>query len=109
MGARAKPITETKNRSRSMNVKTNLMGALAAVIGFSAPVVAMAADAPAEESYLPGTFTANVALTSDYVFRGVSQSDNRTAVQGGFDWDTGVGLHFGTWASSINFKDGGEG
>jgi uncharacterized protein (TIGR02001 family) len=89
-----------------MNVKTTLMGALAVVAGLGISGAAMAEEA---ESFIPGTFTANVALTSDYVFRGVSQSDNRAAVQGGFDWDTGAGLHFGTWASSINFKDGGEG
>ena len=71
--------------------------------------VAMAEDAPTPpESYIPGTFTGNIALTSDYVFRGISQSFNHPAVQGGMDWDTGAGFHFGTWASSLNFKDGNE-
>ncbi len=32
---------------------------------------------------LPGAFSANVALTSDYIFRGISQSDEHIAIQGG--------------------------
>jgi uncharacterized protein (TIGR02001 family) len=93
-------------------VKKTLLGVAAAIIGIGMPAMAMAEEA---ESWIPGTFTANVALTSDYVFRGLSQSNNRAAIQGGFDWDTGGGFtdsgtfHFGLWASSLNFKDGGEG
>ncbi|OAD18825.1 Conserved hypothetical protein CHP02001, partial [Candidatus Thiomargarita nelsonii] len=30
-------------------------------------------------------FSANVALTSDYVFRGLTQTDEGWAIQGGFD------------------------
>lgn len=58
--------------------------------------------APAHEPDL-GTFTANVALTSDYVFRGISQSNEDPAVQGGFDWNLGV-FYAGVWASSIEFN-----
>ena len=53
----------------------------------------------------------NVALTSDYKFRGISQSNEDIAVQGGFDlgWDNGI--YIGTWASSVDFDvssaDGG--
>jgi uncharacterized protein (TIGR02001 family) len=44
--------------------------------------------------------TANVALTTDYVFRGVSQSDNGPAIQGGFDWSSDL-LYAGVWASNV--------
>jgi len=48
------------------------------------------------------TFSGNVALTSDYVFRGISQSDSEIAIQGGFD--VGHDLFYaGVWASSIDF------
>jgi len=53
----------------------------------------------------------NVALTTDYKFRGISQSDESAAVQGGFDasWDTGI--YVGAWASSVDFdsNDGFDG
>jgi uncharacterized protein (TIGR02001 family) len=47
----------------------------------------------------------NVALTSDYRFRGISQSDEDPAIQGGFDASFEPGFYLGTWASSIDFGD----
>jgi uncharacterized protein (TIGR02001 family) len=44
--------------------------------------------------------TANISLVSDYVFRGVSLSDNGPAIQGGFDWSSEV-FYAGVWGSSI--------
>lgn len=45
----------------------------------------------------------NVALTSDYKFRGISQSNGDWAIQGGFDiaWDNGI--YAGVWGSSVDF------
>ncbi|GMG85954.1 TorF family putative porin [Biformimicrobium ophioploci] len=48
-------------------------------------------------------FSANFALTSDYRFRGISQSDTGVALQGGFDLDLGNGFYAGTWGSSVDF------
>ena len=53
-------------------------------------------------------FTGNIAITSDYMFRGVSQTDSNPAVQGGFDYAAPVGLHAGTWASNVAFGGGIE-
>ena len=72
---------------------------------FAAAVAAMPLTAVAQDNPLPGSVSGNVALVSDYVFRGVSQTSNEVAVQGGFDWDTGAGFHFGVWGSSLNFAD----
>lgn len=49
--------------------------------------------------------SANVALTTDYVWRGVSQSDNSPAIQGGFDADLGNGVYAGVWGSNVDFGD----
>ena len=46
--------------------------------------------------------TANVGLTSDYRFRGVSQSNNGAAVQGGIDYAHSSGLYLGNWNSSVS-------
>ncbi len=45
----------------------------------------------------------NVALTTDYRFRGISQSNDDIAIQGGFDiaWENGI--YIGTWGSSVDF------
>src|SRR3989344_808895 len=47
--------------------------------------------------------TGNIALTSDYVSRGVSYSDNDPAVQGGLDWSHGLGFYAGVWGSNVSF------
>jgi len=48
--------------------------------------------------------SANAAVTSNYVFRGISQSGANAAVQAGLDYAVpGTGLAIGTWASSIDF------
>jgi len=50
-------------------------------------------------------FSANVALTTDYVWRGVSQTDEGAAIQGGIDFNAPIGLYAGIWGSNIDFKD----
>ena len=50
--------------------------------------------------------SANAAVTTNYVFRGITQSAKRPAVSAGLDYaipDTGLAV--GTWVSSINFGD----
>tara|TARA_R110002110_G_scaffold199015_2_gene409725 strand:+ start:20657 stop:21334 length:678 start_codon:yes stop_codon:yes gene_type:complete len=47
--------------------------------------------------------SANVTLATDYTFRGISQTGERGAIQGGFDWAGETGLYAGIWASNINF------
>jgi uncharacterized protein (TIGR02001 family) len=47
----------------------------------------------------------NVAITSDYAFRGISQTLEKPAVQGGFDVGAPFGLYFGMWGSSVNFGE----
>lgn len=50
-------------------------------------------------------FTAHITLTSDYVYRGVSQSDEDPAVQGGFEFEHPSGFFAGVWASSVDFPN----
>ncbi|MFT6655492.1 MAG: hypothetical protein ACJAWI_002265 [Marinomonas primoryensis] len=49
--------------------------------------------------------TGNVALTTDYIWRGVSQTDGSPAIQGGFDADFGNGVYAGVWGSNVDFAD----
>ena len=48
--------------------------------------------------------SANIAATSNYVWRGVSQTDDQAAVQGGIDWSPdNSGFYAGSWASNVDF------
>lgn len=49
--------------------------------------------------------SANMALTSNYVWRGMTQSDNSPAVQGGIDLEY-KGFYAGTWGSNVEFGAG---
>lgn len=49
--------------------------------------------------------SANATLATDYVFRGVSQTDNKAAIQGGLDWGYDfepVRFYIGAWGSNID-------
>jgi len=56
----------------------------------------------AEEAASPHTFTGNVGLFSDYSLRGLSQTMEEPAIQGGFDYAHSSGLYLGTWASNVS-------
>lgn len=44
--------------------------------------------------------TGNFGVTSNYIFRGDSQTGNGPAVQGGLDWTGASGLYAGAWGSN---------
>lgn len=54
-------------------------------------------DSPAIHS-----FSGNVALVSDYRFRGISQSWQQPAIQGGIDYSHASGFYLGNWNSSVS-------
>jgi len=75
----------------------------------SALLVATLPNVQAAESSIPVEFTGSVALTTDYVFRGISLSDEDLAIQGEFDATHASGAYIGTWASNVsNMPDGGS-
>jgi uncharacterized protein (TIGR02001 family) len=66
--------------------------------------------APAEPTS-PHTFTGNVAVATDYRFRGISQTFRRPAIQGGFDYSHSSGFYVGNWNSNVSgvqFPNGGS-
>lgn len=80
-----------------------LATALATALLLSLPMSAFAQEAEEEESAFSGT----LAVTSDYVFRGVSQTDNKPALQGGVTYSAPFGLYVGAWGSNVDFGDEG--
>ncbi len=51
----------------------------------------------------PHTLTGNLSFVSDYQFRGVSQTDEDLAIQGGFDYAHASGFYAGVWGSNIEW------
>lgn len=83
--------------------KTILAGAAAAALGSG---LALAQQPAAPTS--PHTLTGNVGFYSQYIFRGLTQTDRDPALQGGFDYAHSSGFYAGTWGSNISWlRDGG--
>lgn len=74
-----------------------LAGLLAA-----AALPAFADDAPA------GTLGGTVAVTSDYLFRGISQTNRHPAVQAGIEYGHASGWYVGAWGSNISWLSDGS-
>ncbi len=73
-----------------MPLRTHLLAAL---------VCLGALPAGAAHADVSGSLT----LTSDYLFRGISQTDGEPALQGGIEWTHDSGVYAGTWGSSISW------
>ena len=76
--------------------KTMIAGLVAAAL---APAVSVAADSP-------HTLTGNVGLYSQYIFRGLTQTNKEPALQGGFDYSHSSGFYAGTWMSNVSWLRG---
>ena len=77
-------------------MKSVKLAAMAATAVLAFGAAAQAEDGP--------SFSFNVGASSDYVFRGFSQTDSKAQVYGGAD--VGIGIFYaGTWLSNVDFGD----
>ncbi len=81
--------------------KLLLASAVSAI--FSLPMIMSAQTAAAAEPAPSYTLTANVGIFSDYIFRGLTQTNSNPAVQGGLDFTHSSGFYAGTWLSNISW------
>jgi len=89
----------------SMLKKTTLALTISALAGGA---LAQSAPAPAPAP-APATspITANVTVVNDYRYRGMTQSNYKPAIQGGFDYAHESGFYIGNWNSSISWISDG--
>lgn len=95
--------------ARPSRIPSTLAALTAATMLSSAALAQTTPPAPAAPAAAPAapepdwTFTGNLGLYSQYVFRGVSQTNEKPAVQGGFDLGHKSGFYAGTWGSNISW------
>lgn len=75
--------------------KTVIAGLVAGALGSGLAQ----AQAPAS----PHTITGNIGFYSQYIFRGLNQTDKEPALQGGLDYSHSSGFYLGTWASNVSW------
>ena len=76
--------------------KSVIAGLTAAALGSG---LAQAQQPPAS----PHTLTGNIGLFSQYIFRGLTQTNEELALQGGLDYSHESGFYAGTWGSNISW------
>ncbi|MGB7373793.1 TorF family putative porin [Pontixanthobacter sp.] len=81
-------------------MQSSIRGMTAATLAACAVLSSTSAIAQEEDSSI--SVSANVALTSEYRFRGVDLSGGELAIQGGVDVAHDSGFYIGTWASSLD-------
>jgi uncharacterized protein (TIGR02001 family) len=92
---------------------TSRLAALCGAVGLALIAITGTAAADGYEVAAPAaadegrkfTYSFNIGATSDYVFRGISQTDNDPTIQGGIDLGYGI-LYAGWWASGLDFEAG---
>jgi uncharacterized protein (TIGR02001 family) len=81
-------------------MKKTLLAVTLAALTSGAATTVLAADPKAPEPDIE--ISGNIALTTDYRFRGMSQTNLGPAIQGGFDLAHKSGAYIGTWGSSVS-------
>ncbi len=76
-----------------MKMKTLTLASAAALLGAS--------------SLAQAGLSANIGATSNYLWRGVTQTDDGAAVSGGLDWSHDSGFYLGTWVSNVDWGSSG--
>ena len=82
--------------------KTAISAAAVALLSGLACTSAFAEEAAADAPEV-SPITANVTVVNDYRYRGISQSNSKPAIQGGFDYAHESGFYIGNWNSSISW------
>lgn len=83
-------------------MKRKLLNSLI-LAALAVPAVAMADTAPASP------FSGNVSLTTDYLYRGLTQTNHGGAIQGGYDYVNPNGFYVGAWGSNISWLYSSQG
>ena len=67
------------------------------------PALAVASSLMSYQSHAEVSVT--ITAASDYLFNGISQTDENPAIQGSIDWSNEFGWYAGSWASNVDFGD----
>jgi hypothetical protein len=87
---------------KTQMIRTAAAAGALATASFGSMSTAMAQDGG------PWSFSANIGAVSNYIWRGVTQTGDQAAIQGGLDVAHESGFYAGTWASNIDWDDGAQ-
>lgn len=70
---------------------------------FAATLIATVVTLPAFAEEAASPIAGNFTLASEYIYRGIAQTNRKPAVQGGLDYAGPAGLYLGAWGSNISW------
>ena len=85
-----------------MKILKSLVTPLATMAAAASAMVVAAGGAYAAGNSEYGSLSGTVTLTSDYVFRGYSLTNEHPAIQGSLDWSQPSGFNAGVWGSNLD-------
>ncbi|WP_448249441.1 TorF family putative porin [Thalassotalea agariperforans] len=68
-------------------------------------IISLATSAAFVSTSASAEVSANVAATSNYLWRGLEQTGGAAAISGGIDYSSESGFYAGTWASNASWGD----
>ena len=72
-------------------------------VGAGAVLLAVLAGPPALAAEATSSTSGSVAVVNDYLFRGLSQTNQKPALQPGIEFDHASGWYVGAWGSNISW------
>jgi len=81
-------------------MKRSAFSAAISIALITLPDIASAEDAPASA---PSPWVGSLGLVSNYLFRGLTQTNAKPALQGGLEYGAVSGVYAGFWGSSISW------
>jgi len=85
-----------------MRTRKTVFIALAVLVGVTSVGRVFGEDKKDDHPFALKNFSGMAAITSDYVFRGLSQTDEDPALQVNFDYTHPVGFFMGVWGSNVD-------
>lgn len=89
-----------------MRILNVTMAFFCAVIFLSSPVMGIASEK--ERTPGIGEFGGSINLGTDYVFRGISNTDEGPQIQGDLNWSHESGFYAGIWATNTDYGGAGN-
>ena len=85
------------------------MKRLLPILGVATLIFAAATSSAHAQANTGASFSANLGVTNNYMWRGITQTEDDFAVQGGVDVEFENGIYLGAWGSNVDWGAGASG
>lgn len=95
-------INAASKKNKKQNSLTSVAAATPVATPSPDPIIPERSESETPPSYLDN-LTGSMALTTNYIFRGISLTSNNPAIQGGLTYTFPVGAYLNIWGSNTDY------